>query len=266
MPVALAGRREARHGAARRRLRRLAAGVRVDLGIEHEHVDVLVGRQHVIEAAVADVVGPAVAADDPHRLLHEVVGDREQLGRRGRSRAAEHVLQQTERACAARGCPARRAGPRRGSPRRALRRCAAPARAPARARARPADRSSGACRSRTPRCPRTASSPTPDPGRRRLHVHGVVGRLPPKIDEQPVALATTIRSPNSCVASFRYGVSPQPAHAPENSNSGCRNWRALDRVGFMPWCDPVSGRLRKNAKFTPLLFRQRRAAATSPAP
>ena len=29
-----------------------------------------------------------------------------------------------------------------------------------------------------------------------------------------------MRSPKSWVASFRYGVSPQPAHAPENSNSG----------------------------------------------
>ena len=36
-----------------------------------------------------------------------------------------------------------------------------------------------------------------------------------------MALATTIRSPNSCVASLMYGVSPQPAQAPENSNSGC---------------------------------------------
>src|SRR5436189_4857645 len=69
-----------------------------------------------------------------------------------------------------------------------------------------------------------------------LHVHGVVGRLPPKIDEQPVALATTIRSPNSCVVSFRYGVSPQPAHAPENSNSG---WRNCD-----PLTDPALTRAR----------------------
>jgi hypothetical protein len=35
-----------------------------------------------------------------------------------------------------------------------------------------------------------------------------------------VALATTRRSPYSWVSSFRYGVSPQPAQAPENSNSG----------------------------------------------
>ena len=37
-----------------------------------------------------------------------------------------------------------------------------------------------------------------------------------------MAFATISRSPNSCVRSFRYGVSPHPAHAPENSNSGRR--------------------------------------------
>ena len=41
----------------------LAAGVGVDLGVEHEDVDVAVGGEHVVEAAVADVVGPAVAAE-----------------------------------------------------------------------------------------------------------------------------------------------------------------------------------------------------------
>ena len=38
-----------------------------------------------------------------------------------------------------------------------------------------------------------------------------------------MALAMISRSPNNWVSSFRYGVSPHPAHAPENSNSGCRN-------------------------------------------
>ncbi len=44
------------------------------------------------------------------------------------------------------------------------------------------------------------------------------------MDEQPVALATVARPPNSWVSSLRYGVSPQPEQAPENSNSGSRNW------------------------------------------
>jgi hypothetical protein len=29
-------------------------------------------------------------------------------------------------------------------------------------------------------------------------VYGVVGKFPPKIEEQPVALATMVRSPNYC--------------------------------------------------------------------
>src|SRR5215212_3158053 len=40
------------------------------------------------------------------------------------------------------------------------------------------------------------------------------------MDEQPVAFAITERSPNNCETSFTYGVSPQPAHAPLNSNNG----------------------------------------------
>ena len=76
----LAGRRELRGGAERRRLRRLAAGVRVDLGVHDQDVDVAPVGEHVIEAAVADVVGPPVAADQPHALLHQVVGERVRAG------------------------------------------------------------------------------------------------------------------------------------------------------------------------------------------
>src|SRR5215208_4582966 len=47
------------------------------------------------------------------------------------------------------------------------------------------------------------------------------------MEEQPVALATTARSPNSCETSFTYGVSPQPAHAPLNSNNGRSNCEFL---------------------------------------
>ena len=80
------------HRAARRRLRGLAAGVRVDLGVEHEDVDVAAGGEHVVEAAEADVVGPAVAADDPDALADEGVGERRAgrcaVGRVDRRRAA----------------------------------------------------------------------------------------------------------------------------------------------------------------------------------
>jgi hypothetical protein len=41
-------------------------------------------------------------------------------------------------------------------------------------------------------------------------VYGLDGALPPQMLLQPVALATTMRSPNICVSSFTYGVSPQP--------------------------------------------------------
>ena len=40
------------------------------------------------------------------------------------------------------------------------------------------------------------------------------------MEEQPVAFAMYIRSPYSWVASLAYGVSPQPAQAPENSKYG----------------------------------------------
>ena len=72
----LAARRVLRDGAARRGLRGLAAGVRVDLGVEHQHVDVLAGGEHVVETAEADVVGPAVPADEPHARLHQGARDR----------------------------------------------------------------------------------------------------------------------------------------------------------------------------------------------
>ncbi len=41
-----------------------------------------------------------------------------------------------------------------------------------------------------------------------------------QIEEQPVALPMTMRSPKSWVSSLAYGVSPHPAQAPENSSSG----------------------------------------------
>src|SRR5512135_3029091 len=67
------------------------------------------------------------------------------------------------------------------------------------------------------------------------------------MDEQPVAFATTVRSPNNCVISFTYGVSPQPEHAPLNSNRGCISctsftWVTLSAVRS------TSGRSRKNSQ------------------
>ena len=58
-------------------------------------------------------------------------------------------------------------------------------------------------------------------------VYGDVAAGPPQMDEQPVAFATYMRSPNSWVTSLAYAVSAQPAQAPENSSSGCLNWLPL---------------------------------------
>src|SRR5699024_5442839 len=51
----------------------LSAGVGVHLGVEDHDVDILAGSQDVVQAAVADVVCPAVAAEDPDRLLGDVL-------------------------------------------------------------------------------------------------------------------------------------------------------------------------------------------------
>src|SRR6266508_4501668 len=53
------------------------------------------------------------------------------------------------------------------------------------------------------------------------------------MEEQPVALAITARSPNNCETSFTYGVSPQPAHAPLNSNNGRSNCEFLIVEGLI---------------------------------
>ena len=60
----------------RGRLRLLAAGVRVHLGVEHEDVDLPSDGQNVVEPAESDVVRPAVAADHPDALRNEGVGER----------------------------------------------------------------------------------------------------------------------------------------------------------------------------------------------
>ena len=69
----LAGGGELGHRAERRRLGGLPAGVGVDLGVEDQHVDVATARQHVVQSAGPDVVGPAVAADDPDAAPHQLV-------------------------------------------------------------------------------------------------------------------------------------------------------------------------------------------------
>src|SRR5579864_1798289 len=69
------------------------------------------------------------------------------------------------------------------------------------------------------------------------------------MEEQPVALATTARSPKSCETSFTYGVSPHPEQAPENSNKGSCTccWRIVPTLIFLR---SSSGILRKNSQFS----------------
>src|SRR5512138_1620900 len=74
------------------------------------------------------------------------------------------------------------------------------------------------------------------------------------MDEQPVALATTIRSPNNCDASLMYGVSPQPEQAPLNSKVGCSSCTSLTAVGFRPRRS-ASGSDRKKSQFLASLSR-----------
>ena len=167
-------------GAARRRLGRLAAGVGVDLGVEHQDVDVR-GRRRA-----------------------------RGRGRRSRCRRPSRRRRRSRRSSS----PARRPTPARSrAARRVERREPSPAAAATRSRwaaipasvdwsasrsagtsspragAEPADqlagvlpsacRGPGACRDRTRRCPRRASWTRPGRGRRAFVVHGVVGRLPP---------------------------------------------------------------------------------------
>jgi len=60
-------------GTHRRGLGGLSAGVGVHLGIHHKDVDVLAGGHDVIQSAIADVVGPAVAAEKPYHLLAQLI-------------------------------------------------------------------------------------------------------------------------------------------------------------------------------------------------
>ena len=68
----LAGRRELRNRADVGRLGGLTAGVGVNLGIEYHDVYILAGSEDMIQAAEADIISPAVAAEDPDGLLGQV--------------------------------------------------------------------------------------------------------------------------------------------------------------------------------------------------
>ena len=117
-----AGRGELGHRPALGGLRCLATGVGVDLGVEHEDVDVPARGQDVVEPAEADVVGPAVATEDPNALSYEGAREREQVASRPggvRVGVVAETPQSARRARlrgrAARTRPARLSGPPRVS-------------------------------------------------------------------------------------------------------------------------------------------------------
>ncbi|MPM12584.1 hypothetical protein SDC9_58937 [bioreactor metagenome] len=58
----------------------LTAGVGIHLGIEDEYVHVVAGGQNVVQAAEADVIGPAVAAENPGGFLGEILALGQNLG------------------------------------------------------------------------------------------------------------------------------------------------------------------------------------------
>ena len=61
----------------------LSAGVGIDLSIKDEDVHILLGGDNVIQSAVADVVGPAIATEDPHGLLGQILLLAQQVSRNG---------------------------------------------------------------------------------------------------------------------------------------------------------------------------------------
>ena len=65
-----------RHRCGRRSFGRLTAGIRIHFRVKHQNVDVLPRCQHMVQAAVADVVSPSVAAENPLGALHEIIAGR----------------------------------------------------------------------------------------------------------------------------------------------------------------------------------------------
>ena len=75
--------------AARRRLGILAAGIGINLSIEHQNIDVFASRQHMVKATETNVVSPAVTANDPHDAPVQIFSNRRQLFRARRSEVAQ---------------------------------------------------------------------------------------------------------------------------------------------------------------------------------
>src|SRR5699024_5357377 len=55
------------------RFGRLTARIGVNLRIDHENIDILPGCDYMVETSETDIVSPTVAADNPLRLLGQVI-------------------------------------------------------------------------------------------------------------------------------------------------------------------------------------------------
>ena len=80
-----------RHRAGGGRLAHLPAGVGVHLGIKDQHVDVGAGGKHMVQSAKADIVGPAVAAQDPVGFFAEELLVMQQLLGAGIQALGKHL-------------------------------------------------------------------------------------------------------------------------------------------------------------------------------
>jgi hypothetical protein len=76
-----------------RRLGLLAAGVGIDLGVKHEDVDLGVHGDDMVQAAETDVVGPAVAADNPDGFFDQRIGQDVKAGGVRRGKGVEGAAQ-----------------------------------------------------------------------------------------------------------------------------------------------------------------------------
>ena len=56
---------------SRSRFGGLTAGVGIYLGIEYHNIDILAGCQYMVQTAVADIISPAVTAEDPVAAFNE---------------------------------------------------------------------------------------------------------------------------------------------------------------------------------------------------
>ena len=91
--AAFSRRGELRHCAAWSGFRHLAAGIRVDLGIQHQDLYIAAGSEDMIQAAVADVVSPSIPSYQPDALPHQCAGEGSEITQAGIVQCANAFVQ-----------------------------------------------------------------------------------------------------------------------------------------------------------------------------